>query len=75
MMGGGDGEREQLDDQVELARFLQEFESAQREHDVVNPQQSRPLHPAIYVGVGSLFIVNLAMLLSLPPVLLGKGGY
>ena len=31
------------------------------------------LHPLAAVGLGSFFVANMALLLSLPPVLRGKG--
>ncbi len=36
-------------------------------------EQQRPLHPAIAVGIGGFVIVNVGLLLSLPPVLMGRG--
>ncbi|KAI2497879.1 hypothetical protein MHU86_16617 [Fragilaria crotonensis] len=36
-------------------------------------QQQRPLHPAIALGIGGFVIVNVGLLLSLPPVLIGRG--
>jgi hypothetical protein len=36
-------------------------------------QQQRSLHPAIAVGIGGFVIVNVGLLLSLPPVLMGRG--
>lgn len=72
-MGGGERE---LDE--ELARLWQEVvsegESQHAAHErEVDDKQSRAVHPTIYIGFGTLFVVNLAMLLSLPPVLRGKG--
>ena len=36
-------------------------------------QQQRPLHPAIALGIGGFVIVNVGLLFSLPPVLMGRG--
>jgi hypothetical protein len=80
MGGGGEREQQLLDEELELARLWQDVVSeagndsaAQQQEHVDESNKRSRLHPAIYIGVGSLFIVNLAILLSLPPVLLGKG--
>jgi len=35
--------------------------------------EKRELHPGIAFGLGAFFVANVAILLSLPPVLRGKG--
>jgi len=35
--------------------------------------ESKPLHPALKLGLGTAFIFNVGLLLSLPPVLRGRG--
>mmetsp|Transcript_7481 Transcript_7481/g.11312 ORF Transcript_7481/g.11312 Transcript_7481/m.11312 type:complete len:257 (-) Transcript_7481:29-799(-) len=37
------------------------------------PQQSQQLHPALAMGLGCAFLFNMGILLSLPPVIRGKG--
>lgn len=34
---------------------------------------AKPLHPALKLGLGTAFILNVGLLLSLPPVLRGRG--
>lgn len=35
--------------------------------------ESKPLHPALKLGLGAAFLFNVGLLLSLPPVLRGRG--
>ena len=36
-------------------------------------ESNKPLHPALAVALGTAFLVNVGFLLSLPPVLRGRG--
>lgn len=46
------------------------------EQDVANTCRSRPntIHPALALGMGTIAVLNVGLLLSLPPVLMGRGG-
>ena len=37
--------------------------------------ESKPLHPALALGIGTFVLVNVGFLLSLPPVLRGRGAF
>lgn len=53
----------------ESEQLLLEFQNAFTEESA--PKQ--PLHPAIAAGIGGFMILNVGLLLSLPPVLMGRG--
>lgn len=64
-------------DEEELLQLQRELQSAFGSYDMTKPgvteQRPTPLHPAIAVGIGGFVILNVGLLLSLPPVLMGRG--
>jgi Histone methylation protein DOT1 len=54
------------------SEIKREFENALSGDSRSLPTQ-QSLHPAIAIGIGGFFILNVGLLLSLPPVLMGRG--
>ena len=52
--------------------FLKELMNERSTENFYEEKQTK-LHPMIALGLGSAFVLNLGMILSLPPVLRGKG--
>ena len=63
--------QEKQRDEIELMELQREFQNTFL-GDTTSTER-RPLHPAIAVGIGGFVIINVGLLLSLPPVLMGRG--
>ena len=61
-----------MDRKDEEQELLQDFQRALSEAAVASPPQES-LHPAVVAGIGGFLILNVGLLLSLPPVLMGRG--
>lgn len=57
-------------DDEESQQLLRELQDVLSQDDSTTRQ---PLHPAIATGIGGFMILNVALLLSLPPVIMGRG--
>ena len=56
------------DDGMEFLKALMKEQGTEKYEE-----KQTKLHPMIVLGLGSAFVLNLGMILSLPPVLRGKG--
>ena len=72
-MGKEDDEMNQLARLWQDAVAQADVEEQQHKASSASMADNQRHHPAVYLGFGSFVLVNLAMLLSLPPVLRGKG--
>ena len=61
-----------MDRKDEEQELLRDFQRALSEDATASPPQES-LHPAVVAGIGGFLILNVGLLLSLPPVLMGRG--
>jgi hypothetical protein len=67
-----------MKDDDEVQKIWKEMGVSKEEFDEVTaaaPVESKPLHPALALGLGAVVLVNVGLLLSLPPVLRGRGAF
>ena len=63
-----------MTDDDEEKRIWKEFGLSKEDiSDTAVVAASKPLHPVLAVGLGAAVLVNVGFLLSIPPVLRGRG--